>query len=47
MALPTTEQAAKRRAKGYLNDNAFVPIIYFLTAPVQNISQSARKGVEA
>jgi len=34
-------QAAKRRAKGYRNDEAFIiTIIYLIAAPIQNILKS-------
>jgi len=33
-------QAAKRRARGYRNDETFITIIYLIAAPIQNIIQS-------
>ena len=47
MALPTAEQAAKRRAKGYLNGDTFVPIIYFLTRPYSEHFPICTKGRES
>jgi transposase len=33
-------QAAKRRARGYRNDQTFITIIYLLAAPIQNLLKS-------
>ncbi len=33
-------QAAKRRARGYRNDQTFISIIYLLAAPIQNTIKS-------
>ncbi|MCL2458649.1 MAG: transposase, partial [Desulfobulbus sp.] len=33
-------QAAKRRARGFRNDETFITIIYLIAAPIQNILKS-------
>jgi len=33
-------QAAKRRARGYRNDNTFISIIYLIAAPIQSVLKS-------